>query len=279
MVLPNGYKNNSWTLVKDDGTSRKGDRVAQFRCVCGKEFTRSIKGIVEGNSRQCRRCSYKNRPSKPSHNRKYYVGQILECEGRQYHLLKFRKDLMKHTGRGARFDVRCPLCGNEDWQPDIYEIANGLMKGCSKCQCGRLKYPDSEANLRECYRGYLYEQRTGIDFLLTFEQFSSIVLSPCHYCGLNPCRPYRTRRKRRPERPTMVHGVDRKYSNGSYNMENVVTCCTACNFRKNGFINMLTPYGISFDEYEEFLCYIRTGTIPLIESVEWVKDGYVRTKN
>lgn len=52
----------------------------------------------------------------------------------------------------------------------------------------------------------------GIPFTLSKEEFESLVVQPCTYCGA--------------EEPI---GLDRMNSRGPYSLENVVPACTFCN--------------------------------------------------
>ena len=67
-------------------------------------------------------------------------------------------------------------------------------------------------------------RKKGIDFALTFEEFGKLVSSLCHYCG------------------DEGYGVDRKESDVGYVANNVVSCCTSCNFfkRKLGYEEFIT---------------------------------------
>lgn len=59
-------------------------------------------------------------------------------------------------------------------------------------------------------------KQRGIVFELSYEQFMELWQKDCFYCGNNI--------------PTI--GIDRIDSDGSYNIENVVPCCTTCNYMK-----------------------------------------------
>lgn len=58
--------------------------------------------------------------------------------------------------------------------------------------------------------------RRNLSFELTFDDFMLIWDKPCHYCG------------------TAIHGIgiDRKNNKIGYTLNNVVSCCTKCNFMK-----------------------------------------------
>lgn len=90
-------------------------------------------------------------------------------------------------------------------------------------------------------RNYLYRYyKTNADkrnheFNLSKEEFISIVKQPCFYCG-NPPQP--ASEKIRRERGSMrepnfsYNGIDRIDSEGPYEVDNCVPCCSKCNYMK-----------------------------------------------
>ena len=60
-------------------------------------------------------------------------------------------------------------------------------------------------------------------FLLTFEQFSTIVTTTCIYCGSPGSQPIGDR---------LVCGVDRIDNERGYTLDNVAPCCADCNLAK-----------------------------------------------
>lgn len=67
----------------------------------------------------------------------------------------------------------------------------------------------------------------NLNFELSFELFSQIFNSNCHYCGKE-----------------MAHGVDRVDSGRGYSTDNVVACCKTCNYMKMAM------------SYSDFVCQI-----------------------
>jgi len=64
--------------------------------------------------------------------------------------------------------------------------------------------------------------RRGIAWELSREEFSGLVVLPCHYCGLSL--------------PPSGSGLDRLDNSRGYSADNVVPCCTDCNLtRRNSF--------------------------------------------
>jgi hypothetical protein len=64
-------------------------------------------------------------------------------------------------------------------------------------------------------------KKRGYDFFVDKELFVRLLLSPCHYCGLNAS-----------EAPSNRNGLDRVDSSIGYIAENVVPCCFRCNQMK-----------------------------------------------
>jgi hypothetical protein len=59
----------------------------------------------------------------------------------------------------------------------------------------------------------------GLEFELTKERFQMYSLADCYYCGKSPSG-------------THLNGIDRKYNNIGYTIENCATCCGECNQMK-----------------------------------------------
>lgn len=67
-------------------------------------------------------------------------------------------------------------------------------------------------------------------FSLTHAEFEKLVKQPCHYCGAAPSRS--TPGSVSAYGELVYNGLDRRDNTGGYTTENVVPCCTVCNFRK-----------------------------------------------
>jgi hypothetical protein len=88
-------------------------------------------------------------------------------------------------------------------------------------------HPEKEYVLRKSLISYRSgAKRRGYVFDLTFDQFVSIVQSPCEYCGL-PSRLVVFYGK-----GAYINGIDRTDSKVGYTVDNCVPCCNICNFAK-----------------------------------------------
>lgn len=76
----------------------------------------------------------------------------------------------------------------------------------------------------------------GIDFDLSFEEFNSLISSPCHYCGTEPSvlnGGHMANRRHKDQPNLYTNGIDRIDSSKEYSVENCVPCCKKCNMMKN----------------------------------------------
>ena len=65
-------------------------------------------------------------------------------------------------------------------------------------------------------------------FTLTLEEFTSIIQSPCAYCGMESSIIHKRKTTSYPH-----NGVDRIDSSRGYELDNCAPCCFTCNFAKN----------------------------------------------
>lgn len=77
------------------------------------------------------------------------------------------------------------------------------------------------------------------EFNLNFNQFKDIIISNCHYCGIEPSNNYFKNYY-----DIKYNGIDRLDNNKGYYLDNVVPCCKICNVAKNN------------NSYEEFINWI-----------------------
>lgn len=145
--------------------------------------------------------------------------------------------------RRAKWDCNCD-CGGK-----IITFAKYLQRGTRvDCGCGdkarhqlngeKRKKPESGLNhLLNDYLGNA--RRRGYAFSLSKEEFFSLCVSHCHYCGCAPSRPLSSTPW------ILVNGVDRVDNSRGYEVDNAVSCCTICNYLKREM------------DYAQFLTHIR----------------------
>ena len=170
-------------------------------------------------SRGCKQCTA---------FRKYAAGDVVVCGDRQYLLARERFDLGKPGGR-IMFDVQCPKCGNENWQPVLATVKTGESKFC--CTPSSSAYEDPHESSRQwLYHKYsISAKKRHIYFDISFTSFWNIISQPCLYCG-EPPKPTRPPRQRGNwAQPVQAGTVDRLDSSLGYIEGNCVPCCSVCN--------------------------------------------------
>lgn len=118
----------------------------------------------------------------------------------------------------------------------------------ASCGCYRIELQRKTTGLISLIENFCHyrssARRRGYEFLLTQEQFISIVQSDCFYCG-EPPRPFnryykldgslrkgRTSKESADRAWVKINGVDRWDNSLGYTLENSVPCCPECNESK-----------------------------------------------
>lgn len=156
-----------------------------------------------------------------------------------------------HAGRDHRgkhlWNCLCD-CGNEK-----VIVSDNLSSGKSNsCGCLRAEflatkgnqyglYEDRELALLKVQYSHLKRRskKLGFDSIITVDEFSIMVKSPCKYCGAEHSREIEDRlnesksKKRLSSHVLKCNGIDRRDSSIGYVAENTVACCKTCNFAKH----------------------------------------------
>jgi hypothetical protein len=145
-------------------------------------------------------------------------------------------------GWNAYKEVECTICGV------AYNIKNGSLvkkinsnrvcKVCSaliasKAATGKPaanRLSNGEAAFNALYGSYKKSAThyRKVSFELSKEVFKEMTQGNCFYCGSEP----RSIRKELVSGNFIYNGIDRVDSNLGYTIENVVSCCSICNFMK-----------------------------------------------
>lgn len=113
-----------------------------------------------------------------------------------------------------------------------FHVASGkhLREGATKsCGCGR-RLPPGQAAKNTLLRNYKHSaEGRGLAWELTDEEFFKLTQQSCHYCGIAP-----TKLVVGNHYGNYPHnGIDRKDNSLGYVKENIVPCCSGCNFAKS----------------------------------------------
>jgi len=129
--------------------------------------------------------------------------------------------------------VKCE-CGQDGIVPATH-LRSGKSKSCGcyrqDVQRERVTLPPGESNFRRIY--WLYKrdaERRELGFEISREEFRTIAQAPCHYCGTesNSHNP----RGARANGEHRGNGMDRVDNSQGYTRDNVVSCCSFCNYAK-----------------------------------------------
>jgi hypothetical protein len=118
-------------------------------------------------------------------------------------------------------------------------LGKSLREGRSQsCGCrwrskdGQRRYFDTgQPSSRRRFHNYRSSAKNrGLQFELCWEDFRSLIESPCYYCGEPPTRAYAGN-----GRTAMApgNGIDRYMNGEGYTEANSVPCCTRCNYMKS----------------------------------------------
>lgn len=140
----------------------------------------------------------------------------------------------ERVGDSTRHVVaRCLSCDSL-YTVDIYELRRKDRKNerCRTCSnritSKRNILPDKRALLNAQRHSYKKSaKKRNKEWLLTDEQFDSLVLGDCFYCGAEPNRLIETCNN-----SMLLNGIDRNDNSRGYDAENCVTACKDCNYAK-----------------------------------------------
>jgi hypothetical protein len=209
------------TLTLCKWTKLKCDKQAKGSGFCGKHEPRGLL-IQEAEKNGIRICDDGKRGCKNQ-----TVDKKLRCEE------CLEKERIKDNNRyNERKDdlSKCLGCGK-----GISELIDGIrgdrVQRCSECY-EKLRKTEEEREPRN--RNYMVEKKANMErylisyiqcakirnigFEITKQQFETIVLMPCYYCGSY--------------NKEEVVGIDRLNSSKNYTIDNCVPCCKTCNFMK-----------------------------------------------
>jgi hypothetical protein len=122
------------------------------------------------------------------------------------------------------FDSYCKYCGvgvdeHNKWSKNVcYPCRREGQKAWDKSLEGR--YSKYKRNTK--YKSKVEDDNTKRVFDITFDEFVIRVKSPCVYCG-------------REAKENDYNGLDRVYNDIGYTLDNVVSCCSDCNYCKQEF--------------------------------------------
>ena len=194
---------------------------ALCRCGCGKEFTAIAALVLNGKVKSC------------GCRRRYnLLGQVFGD-------LTVLEPIASIGIRTGMWKCLCS-CGKESAQPTT-PLVQGRIKSCGCKQFDVIsenrKKAKGHSGANNAYSQYRAgARRRKIEFAVTFDQFKEIVTKDCFYCGSVPSRvvicgnsPNAAAKK---HSAFVCNGLDRIDSSLGYTLDNILPCCSTCNYAK-----------------------------------------------
>jgi 5-methylcytosine-specific restriction endonuclease McrA len=124
-------------------------------------------------------------------------------------------------------------CGNEV-QKTAFDVRRSDTKSCGCARFGRQaanRIAHGEASFNGLFSHYVRSAKyRGYEWALSKDQFRSITVQCCSYCGSKPSQSHLTHKSAYGE--YIYTGVDRVDNSRGYEIDNVVPCCGTCNRAK-----------------------------------------------
>jgi len=208
--------------VKCVSSDSRGRTTWECRCDCGKTVDRTMRGLASGDAKSCG--CLKRQPR----------GKI-DLTGQTFgRLTALHVDERKSTvGRGGRTRWACSCnCGGTAIV-EVAKLRSGHTRSCgclAKESGGRRPLPGNAAKINALFRLYRSRaKRRGLAFDLSRDNFASLVVMECSYCGKKPAQSIGQNK----QGPVFFYnGVDRVDNDLGYSADNCVPCCKQCNFAK-----------------------------------------------
>lgn len=156
------------------------------------------------------------------------VGKLLELDGKKFGKLIATSE-MKKDGKEYKRKCLCD-CGNVTWVPTC-RLTGGHTKSCGCFREEFRKLSPGQSAKNDVLYGYkAAAEKRELVWNITEKEFSILTKGDCHYCGIKPSR---TRVNKRKNGNYIYNGIDRVDNSIGYISENVVSCCSDCNWGKN----------------------------------------------
>lgn len=110
---------------------------------------------------------------------------------------------------------RCNCCQKELDLDKFYKSRkNKYYSICINCKTTKINNY-RQTSIGKYKKLILDAKRRHLEFKITHDEYLNFFNTPCHYCG------------------DICNGIDRKDNNIGYLLNNIVTCCSTCNFIKH----------------------------------------------
>lgn len=220
-------------VVLSRAPNRKKATYWKCRCDCGTEKEVARSALTSGSTSSCGCLSREKARERGQKKVKNILGNVY---GRLTVV-----ELVEGVRRGRQRVWRCRCeCGNEI-QTTGSLLRNGHSRSCGclrkelSVQRGRERaLPPGKAAMNQLWSRYRRGSRSRkLGFSLERAFFEKLVLSDCHYCGVEPRQVMKDKYGR--NGGLVYNGIDRVDPSKGYETDNVVACCHPCNRAKSDF--------------------------------------------
>ena len=154
--------------------------------------------------------------------------EAIDLSGQRFGKLFILERVSKDKFSNNLWLCKCD-CGNEKLIP-TGRFRQGTAKSCG---CVRKNINERISILRYLYYRYKrWAKHDGKEFSLSLDEYIQIVESNCSYCGSKPPQIFSYRDHKPIISEVFANGIDRIDSSIGYVIDNVTTCCKACNYSK-----------------------------------------------
>jgi hypothetical protein len=166
-----------------------------------------------------------------------------------------RLEIVKFVGYGGDYknermwEAICD-CGNTI-QLSTHRFKRGKTRSCgclhrerasARAKLMKHRLPEGEASFNQLLRSYkISAEKRKLSFEISDDKFKELTKTNCHYCNKEPSNLMYLKVK---NGNYMYNGVDRKDPKIGYTEDNVVSCCSNCNFGKQS---------LTYTEFKEWI--------------------------
>lgn len=190
-------------------------------CECGEKVVVSTSQLTSGNKKTCTKC-----------NEKDTIDKYLNKQYGDLTVISFNS---RDNNNRMLFNCECK-CGNKK-VVSAKNLSRGVSKDCGCKQKERIsknkrkEYGESNKNiLITSYKNNA--KKKNLSFSLTKQQMEELFKGNCYYCG---CKPSQVKKAKNTYGEFVYNGIDRLDSSKGYEKDNVVSCCSTCNYLKSDY--------------------------------------------
>ncbi len=129
LLLQQAKTDNAIILSNIDDNVKRESRVS-FKCYCGKEYNKNVRGIIEKSGLYCKECTYNKKINKMKQKCKRLTTKIFIERAIEIHGDKYIYDKVKYIGANVKVIITCKIHGDFPQTPSSH-VNN--TTGCNDC--------------------------------------------------------------------------------------------------------------------------------------------------